>query len=212
MSTPDRHLRGLYVVTDHELTPSVRLLQAVTAAIHGGAHLVQYRDKSSDHKRRQQEAQALLEVCREQEIPLIINDDVALAAEIGADGVHVGDEDAPLEEARVRLGPHAIIGVSCYGSLERAIEAEHAGADYVAFSSPFRSPTKPESQPAPLSVLTAARARLSIPICVIGGITPENGKPLASAGADMLAVISGVFAQTDIEAAAHRYAQLFERL
>lgn len=210
MNSHDRQLRGLYVITDRELIPSVRLLQAVSAAIHGGARLVQYRDKSADHSRRLQEAQALLEVCREQEIPLIINDDVALAAEIAADGVHVGDEDAPLEEARVTLGPHAIIGVSCYASLDRALQAERAGADYVAFSSPFHSPTKPESEPAPLALLATAHARLSIPICVIGGIRPENGGALLAAGAEMLAVISGVFAQTDIEAAARRYARLFD--
>lgn len=210
MNFHDRQLRGLYVITDRELIPSVRLLQAVSAAIHGGARLVQYRDKSADHSRRLQETQALLEVCREQEIPLIINDDVALAAEIAADGVHVGDEDAPLEEARVTLGPHAIIGVSCYASLDRALQAERAGADYVAFSSPFHSPTKPESEPAPLALLATAHARLSIPICVIGGIRPENGGALLAAGAEMLAVISGVFAQTDIEAAARRYARLFD--
>lgn len=210
MNSRDRQLRGLYVITDRELIPSVRLLQAVTAAIRGGARLVQYRDKSGEHTRRLQETQALLEVCREQEIPLIINDDVVLAAEIGADGVHLGDEDAPLEEARVTLGPHAIIGVSCYGSLDRALQAEHAGADYVAFSSPFRSPTKPESEPAPLTLLATAHARLSIPVCVIGGITPENGSELVTAGADMLAVISGVFAQADIEAAAQLYARHFD--
>lgn len=209
MNARNRKLRGLYAITNSGLTPGAQLVDAVAAALKGGACLVQYRDKSADHPRRLQEAHALLAACHEREIPLIINDDIELAAEIGADGVHIGRDDPRLEEARVRLGPHALIGVSCYGSLERALQAEQAGADYVAFSSPYHSPTKPESEPAPLAVLSAAHARLNVPICVIGGITPENGRELVVAGADLLAVISGVFAQADIEVAAQSYARLF---
>ncbi|MGH8278508.1 MAG: thiamine phosphate synthase [Gammaproteobacteria bacterium] len=209
MSAQNTRLRGLYVITDNGLTPGPRLATAVTAALRGGAHLVQYRDKSTDQARRAREARALLAVCRAHEIPFVVNDDVELAAQVGADGVHVGSEDAPLAEARVRLGPHAVIGVSCYGSLARALAAERAGADYVAFSSPYSSPTKPGAGTAPRTLLTEARAQLTIPICSIGGITPANGGELIKAGADMLAVISGVFAQADIEAAARRYARLF---
>ncbi|MGA9853492.1 MAG: thiamine phosphate synthase [Gammaproteobacteria bacterium] len=210
MSAHNWSLRGLYAVTDGGLTPSQKLLPAVTASIRGGARLVQYRDKSPDTPRREREARALLAVCHDHEVPLIINDDVDLVARIGADGVHLGHEDAPLDQARVQLGPRAIIGVSCYDSLERAVAAVHVGADYVAFGSFFLSPTKPEAVPAPLSLLKDARRRLNVSVCAIGGITPENGAALVTAGADMLAVISGIFAQTDFEAAARRYAQLFK--
>lgn len=210
MKIPNHGLHGLYALTDSGLTAGRPLSDAVAAAIRGGARLVQYRDKSTEHERRMREAQALLAVCREHEVPLIVNDDVPLAGEIGADGVHLGREDAALEEARVQLGPRAVIGVSCYASLERAIAAEHAGADYVAFGSFFASPSKPQTVHALPSLLTEARQRLNVPICAIGGITPANGAALLAAGADMLAVISGLFAHKDIEAIARRYAQLFK--
>lgn len=209
MSARSRTLHGLYAVSDTALTPGAQLATAVAAAIRGGARLVQYRDKSSDAVRRTREAETVLTLCRKHEVPLIVNDDVELAARIGADGVHLGVEDAPLDEARVRLGPRAIIGVSCYNSLERAGAAEHAGADYVAFGSFFVSPSKPQAVRAPLALLIEARQRLNVPICAIGGITPDNGAALVTAGADMLAVISGLFAQADIEAAARSYARLF---
>ena len=200
-------LRGLYAITDG--TPAPRLLSSVEAAIRGGARLLQYREKSAAPARRLEEARALLELCRGHGVPLIINDDVALAAATGADGVHLGKHDGSLAEARVRLGPRAVIGVSCYDSLPRAIEAAQAGADYVAFGSFFDSASKPGALRAPLSLLTEARARLDIPICGIGGITPENGAALVSAGADMLAVIQGVFSAPDMTAAARAYSTLF---
>ncbi|MGB9429206.1 MAG: thiamine phosphate synthase [Gammaproteobacteria bacterium] len=210
MSTPSRSLHGLYAVTDHILTAGDQLLPAVQASIRGGARLVQYRDKTHEHLRRKREARALRQLCREHEVLFIINDDVALAAETGADGVHLGQDDAALEEARVQLGPRAVIGVSCYDSLHRAVTAAHAGADYVAFGSFFASPTKPEAVPAPLSLLEEAHRQLTIPICAIGGITPENGSALIRAGADMLAVISGLFGVADTETATHRYTRLFQ--
>ena len=209
MNIRSRVLHGLYAVTDSGAAPATPLAEAVAAAIRGGAHLVQYRDKSGDAARRLREAQALLTVCREHEVPLIINDDVDLAVEVGADGVHLGREDAPLDEVRVRAGPRAILGMSCYDSLERALAAEQAGADYVAFGSFFASPSKPKAARAPLELLRTARQRLNVPCCAIGGITPDNGALLVAAGADMLAVISGLFVQSDIEAAARRYARLF---
>ncbi len=203
-------LRGLYVLTDTSLTPDDQLVAAVAAAIDGGAAVVQYRDKSHDSSRRQAQARALLTLCRQRRVPLIINDDVALAAATGADGVHVGREDADLQQARATLGPEAIIGVSCYNDLTRAHEAQAYGADYVAFGSFFASPTKPEAVAASLDLLRAARAELTIPIAAIGGITPENGAQLVAAGADLLAVITGVFGQADVRAAARRYAALFD--
>ncbi|MGH8414631.1 MAG: thiamine phosphate synthase [Gammaproteobacteria bacterium] len=210
MSLHSQLLRGLYAVTDSRLTPDEKLLPAVEAAIRGGARLVQYRDKTDEKTRREREARALVQLCHDHEVAMIINDDANLAATVGADGVHLGQHDTPLQNARVQLGPRAIIGVSCYGSLEQAVAAIHAGADYVAFGSFFPSPTKPDATLVPLSLLKDVHRQLNVPICAIGGITLENGAALMSAGADMLAVISGLFSQTDIEAAARRYARLFQ--
>lgn len=203
-------LRGLYAVSDSQLTPGDDMLPAVLSAIRGGARLVQYRDKSSDRAVREQLAHHLLQLCHEHDVPLIINDDVELAIAIKADGAHLGNQDMAVDEARARMGPHAIIGASCHDSLELAVHAVRSGADYVAFGSFFASPTKPQAVRAPVSLLQSARTTLSVPICAIGGITPANGFELIKAGAHMLAVISGIFAQPDITAAAHRYALLFD--
>jgi len=202
-------LRGLYALTDGAAAP--RLLSSVEAVIRGGARLVQYREKSADHARRAEEAGALLALCRGHGVPLIINDDVELAVATGADGVHLGKDDGRVSTARVRLGPRAIIGVSCYDSLARAVQAAQDGADYVAFGSFFASTSKPDAVRAPTSLLTEARARLGIPLCAIGGITPGNGAALVAAGAHMLAVINGLFAADDVAATAKAYAQLFKQ-
>ncbi|HEV7164618.1 MAG TPA: thiamine phosphate synthase [Gammaproteobacteria bacterium] len=204
-------LQGLYAITDGSLTPGTGLATAVEAAIRGGARLVQYRDKSTDASRRSREARALADLCRDHGASFIVNDDVELALETGADGVHLGHDDTDITAARVRLGPRALIGVSCYDSLERAVAAAHAGADYVAFGSFYASDSKPGAVRAPLALLTEARRHLSIPLCAIGGITPENGAALVAAGADMLAVIRGVFAAEDVTATAQSYARLFSR-
>ena len=202
-------LHGLYALTDTGLTPGAKLTAAVEAAIRGGARLVQYRDKSGDAARRAEEARALVELCRGHGVPLIVNDDVELAAAADADGVHLGKDDGDPAAARVRLGPRALIGVSCYDSLERAVAAARAGADYVAFGSFHPSDSKPGAVRPPASLLGDARRRLGIPLCAIGGITPENGAALVAAGADMLAVIRGLFAAPDVTAAAKTYARLF---
>jgi thiamine-phosphate pyrophosphorylase len=201
--------RGLYAITDALLIPDERLTIAVEQALLGGARLLQYRDKSADAGRRRVQAQALNGLCQRYGAPLIINDDVDLAAEIGAAGAHIGQDDPAFATARSRLGENAMIGVSCYNRLELALAAEQAGADYVAFGAFFPSPTKSTEIRASLTLLREARAALNIPIVAIGGITPENAPPLLEAGADALAVISGVFAQPDIQSAAARYAALF---
>lgn len=202
-------LSGLYVITRPLPGGGSALADAVRRAIAGGATLVQYRDKSRNGERRRAEASAVLEACRVAGVPLIINDDCDLAARVGADGVHLGATDASPGEARDTLGSDTIIGVSCYNELERAIEAEAAGASYVAFGSFFPSSTKPNAVRAHPELLREARHRLSIPICAIGGITAENGAELVKAGADMLAVLSGVFECVDPEEVAGRYAALF---
>ena len=207
MKKPSCH--GLYAITDAALISDDRLIASVEQAILGGARLIQYRDKSHDAARRQAQATALNQLCQRYAVPLIINDDVELAAQVGAAGVHVGKDDPAFAAARARLGGNAIIGVSCYDRLDLALEAAQAGADYIAFGAFFPSPTKPAEIRAPLELLRQARAALSIPIVAIGGITPDNAPLLLDVGADALAVVSGVFGQPDIQAAARRYATLF---
>ena len=210
-----RSLRGLYAITP-DLPPAAparddqRLIEAVALAIGGGARLVQYRAKGLTPGRRRTQAAALVELCAAAAVPLIINDDVELALAVGAAGVHLGRDDGDPAAARARLGADALIGVSCYDSLGLALAAAAAGADYCAFGSFFPSTVKPAAvRPAP-DLLTRARARLTVPLVAIGGITPQNGGLLIAAGADLLAVITGVFAAPDIAAAARAYSQLFE--
>jgi len=198
-------LRGLYAITDG---PRDDLLDAVEQALAGGARLLQYRDKTSDAARRLAEARALQQLCRTRDAVFIVNDDVALAKAVQADGVHLGKDDGDLAEARAALGGEAIIGVSCYDSLDRAKRAAGAGADYVAFGAFFPSPTKPHAPRASIELLRQSAA-LGVPRVAIGGITPDNAPSLVEAGADALAVISAVFGAADIRAAAQRFARLY---
>lgn len=200
-------LRGLYVITDTDLMQG-RLLTAVEAALKGGATVLQYRDKSGDHRRRRSEAQSLQVLCRQYGIPLLINDDVDLAAEIHADGVHLGRSDATVQEARRLLGPDAIIGATCHGSLECAAEASRQGASYLAFGTVHPSPTKPGATHVALSILAEAR-RFGLPVVAIGGISADNAAPIIAAGADCVAVISDLWQAPDIAARARAFAQLF---
>jgi thiamine-phosphate pyrophosphorylase len=202
-------LFGLYAITPADY-PIAQLLTQVTAAIHGGARLIQYRAKRASPAERHATAAALLALCRAAHIPLIINDDVALAAAIGADGVHLGRDDSDPRSARAQLGATALIGVSCYNELARATAAAQAGANYLAFGSFFASPTKPAAVRAAPELLTAAQ-KLGLPLVAIGGITPHNGAVLRAAGAQMLAVVTGVFDQPDITAAARAYTSLFSQ-
>jgi thiamine-phosphate pyrophosphorylase len=200
--------QGLYAITPLN-PPEPRLAEQVGEAIAGGARIVQHRDKSGDADQRAQEAAELLQVCRAHGVPLIINDDVELALRVGADGVHLGREDPDPEKARRRLGDRAIIGVSCYDQLERARWAQAVGAQYAAFGRFFPSMTKPQAVSASPELLRQARRELRIPLVAIGGITPENGAALIAAGADMLAVVQGVFARPDIRSAAQAFTRLF---
>ncbi len=198
---------GLYAITP---VSSPNLTVAVSQAIAGGAKLIQYRDKSANHPMRKRQALELKQLCDQQNIPLLINDDVNLAAEIGASGVHLGQQDCDLNAAREQLGTDAIIGISCYNQLQLALTAAAAGADYVAFGRFFPSHSKPDAKQAHIDLLQLAREQLSIPIVAIGGITPENALPVIAAGADMLAVIDGLFGQPDIQNAANTYSKLFK--
>ena len=199
--------QGLYVITRESPGPLQALLDEVAAAIRGGAGVVQYRAKQPLDPLA--EASALLAICRQARIPFIVNDDIELAAAIGADGVHLGRDDGSIRDARHRLGQGACIGVSCYDDVERAVRAEQEGADYVAFGRFYPSRTKPNAPCARLSTLYQARQRLSVPIVAIGGITAENAVPLLEAGADWLAVIDGVFGGGDPERAARAFRDLW---
>lgn len=199
-------LRGLYAISDG---PRDDLLDACAAALEGGAAILQYRDKSTDCARRLHEARALQALCARHRVPLIVNDDVELAAAVGAAGVHLGEGDAALALARARLGADAIIGVSCYDSLDRARQFAAAGANYLAFGAFFPSPTKPGASHATPHLLRDAKP-LGLPLVAIGGITPDNARGLIDAGADAVAVISALFGARDVRAAARRLAHLFE--
>lgn len=201
--------QGLYAITPGGPLNPATLFDQVAHCLQGGARVVQYRDKTGTAEHRLEVARRLLRLCREFRVPLLINDDPALALAVGADGVHLGREDPDLAQARQRLGPGAIIGISCYNRLDLALAAEAGGADYLAFGRFFASATKPQAVAAGLELLREARARLRRPIVAIGGITPENGGALVQAGADLLAVIQGVFGQPDIQSAARAYSRLF---
>lgn len=207
-STTRREIRGLYALTDDASLASNDWLERVESALRGGAQLLQYRDKNASDAVRRTRARALAKLCADYKRPFIVNDDVALAREVGA-GVHLGQDDMRLVEARAVLGANAVIGVSCYNDIARAQRAQTEGADYVAFGSFFSSRSKPHAVPAALTILRAARTQLALPIVAIGGITPENGAALVDAGADAVAVIEGLFGAANIEDAARRYANLF---
>lgn len=195
-------IAGLYAITDSAQ-------QAVADAIRGGAQVVQYRDKSADTARRKEAAHALARLCRSAGVCFIVNDDVALAAAVDADGVHLGQDDSSVAAARAQLGSQAIVGVSCYNSLKRAADAIAAGADYLAFGSVYPSPTKPQAARAPLSLFAEARALTDRPLVAIGGINATNAAAVRAAGADAVAVIDGVFGADNVEAAAAAIAKQF---
>ena len=200
--------RGLYAITPDE-ADTARLLVRVSTVLQAGAVWLQYRNKRADHALKKQQAQALQPLCRRLGVPLIINDDWRLAAAIGADGVHLGHTDVELAAARDALGAVAIVGASCYDDLALAQAAYAAGASYVAFGAFFSSPTKPHARRASIGLLHDS-ATLGVPRVAIGGITPDNAPPLLAAGADLLAVISGVFDAPDPAATTRAYVACFD--
>ncbi len=209
MSYPAARLSGLYAITDAGLQPDEQLEEHVALAIEGGARLIQYRDKSGNNRLRRQQARALAALCDTHSVPLIINDDIRLAADCGAAGVHLGQDDTGLATARKLLGDNAIIGISCYNSPELARQAAEQGADYIAFGRFFASRTKPDAIQATPDLIIDSKQRWGIPVAAIGGITLDNAGQLLDAGADMLAVVRGVFAATDIRQATADFARMF---
>jgi thiamine-phosphate pyrophosphorylase len=198
-------LHGLYAVT-----PDNPSCAALAAVLEGGCRLIQYRDKNIDAPTRNQRARAFLTLCRQHNAKLLINDDWRLAAEIGADGAHLGRGDGTLREARSALGDAAILGATCYQSLELARRAEDDGASYAAFGAAWPSPTKPEAPLATLALYEAAARTLSIPVCAIGGITLANVRPLLESGVSLIALVSDLFSAPDIAAQTRAHIRFFE--
>jgi len=190
-----QRLRGLYAVTP-ELDDTPALIAKIAAALEGGAAVIQYRNKSASETLRHAQALVVARLQAARGALYIVNDDPALVARVGADGVHLGEDDPSIVSARELIGPERIIGVSCYGDFERARAAVEEGADYVAFGSFFASSTKPAARRAGVELLQRARV-LGVPIVAIGGIDASNARTLIDAGADAVAVISAVFAHDD---------------
>ena len=200
--------RGLYAITPDEPDTN-RLLARVETVLRAGARWLQYRNKTASDDLRAEQALVLQSLCSRFKVPLIINDDWALAAAVGAAGAHLGEDDGELALARHELGAGAILGASCYNDLKLARQAAFAGATYIAFGAFFASPTKPNARQASPDLLREAAA-LGLPRVAIGGITPDNARPLLEAGADLIAVISGVFEAPDPTAATRAYLSCFE--
>lgn len=201
-------LQGLYAITDERLTPGPSLLEKAEQALLGGVTVLQYRDKHSPVEQRVRHAGALQSLCHEHGAIFIINDDVELARQCRANGVHLGQDDNNISQARDYLGSQAIIGASCYNRLDLARQAHRLGASYLAFGRFFPSSTKPDAVQAEIEILVQAKA-LGLPICAIGGITQDNAASLIDAGADLIAVVEGIFGQPDIREAASKLASLF---
>ncbi|MCH8013321.1 MAG: thiamine phosphate synthase [Candidatus Dadabacteria bacterium] len=203
------NLTGLYVITDKKLIKRAGFIETVEKSIKGGARIVQLREKDTPKNEILNLGRELLKLTRRYDVPLIINDSPELAKEIGADGVHLGGDDTSIKNARAILGDEVIIGVSCYNQIERGLNAVQNGADYVAFGTPYYTPTKPEREPTSIEVLKEAVYVISqIPIFAIGGITKENASEILGTGVDGIAVITSVFGSPDPELAARELATL----
>jgi thiamine-phosphate pyrophosphorylase len=201
-------MKGLYLVTP-DWDDTERLVAVSEQAIHGGAGLLQYRHKTASEPLRQEQATALLKLCRRLNVPLIINDHLELCEAIDADGIHVGGTDASVASMRARLGSSKIVGASCYGDLQLARDAQASGASYVAFGGFYPSRVKKYAVTTAPNIITLALNALNVPICVIGGMTPENSRVLIDHGAHMVAAISSVYSADDPHLATTQFSQMF---
>jgi len=204
----NKKLKGLYAITDTKLMGE-NLLSMAEQAIKGGVAILQYRNKTAPMKQQEKEALALAALCKKNNVLFLINDNIELAIKVKADGVHLGQSDSNIQQARAQLG-NKIIGVTCHNDIELARLAQQQGADYVAFGRFYTSQTKPSASPAKPSILSEAKKNLSLPIAAIGGITLETASILLNQGADMLAVIQGIFAQDDVSAVSQQFVEIID--
>ena len=209
----DHHISGIYAITDPNLlSTETQLLSAVDDALSQGVRIIQYRDKTASNDQKLARAKLIKQLCDQYQAVSIINDSLELAIASNAHGVHLGQTDGSIEEARKQLKASSIIGVTCHDDLALAQQAEKAGADYVAFGRFFPSETKPHAKPADIRCLVEAKTHLSIPIVAIGGINPHNMSQIIDAGADSLAVIHAIFGQPNTKAAASELVTRFRSL
>lgn len=205
-------IAGLYAITDSQLLADGRLLPYCEAALKGGVRLLQYRDKSQDHAKRLREASELANLCKKYNALLVINDDLMLAQHIKDVGLHLGQKDGSLCQARELLGANPVIGATCHASLELAFTAKTQGASYLAFGRFFPSHTKPDAPYAKLDLLKQARSQFALPLVAIGGVTLANAASLIEQGADALAVVHALFATDSaslVQQRAEQFSQLF---
>ena len=206
------HISGLYIITDKKLIERENFLDTVESALKGGANIVQLREKGTSEEEIILLGKELLELTKKYCVPLIINDSPEVAREIGADGVHLGENDPDIKSARKILGKNKIIGVSCYGRLERGEKAVADGADYIVFGTPYYTPTKPDREPTSFETLLEARDKFKdIPIFAIGGINENNAETVLETGVDGIAVITGIFGSGDPEKSARKLSSFFTR-
>jgi len=202
-------MQGLYVVTDASITDPELLYRQVDEAVAGGSQLVQFRHKTIDSGLYLALAEAVLEACRRNFTPCLINDQVSIAKVLAADGAHLGQGDGSLLDARQSLGPHAVLGRTCHGSQEFMEQAVADGASYCAFGRLFDSDTKPQASGLSLHQLKDLVSQCAIPTVAIGGITLDNGRQILDTGVAMLAVSGAVFRAKEIGEAARRLSELF---
>ena len=201
-------IKGLYAITPDSADLNT-LIQKTQLAIEGGAFMVQYRSKIRNRDVKMQQCAAILRLCREYDVPCIVNDDVEICRVLKADGVHLGENDDNIAEVRHILGEDAIIGSSCYDQLNRAKQAQKEGASYVAFGAMFPTPTKPNAPRATLELLREAKSEIQIPIVAIGGITMNNAHDVIETGVDAIAVITSLYESNSIKETAETFSQMF---
>lgn len=202
MNVKPENLR-LYGVTDRTWLGEKTLAQQVEASLRGGVTMIQLREKTLGREALAAEAKEIQALCRKHQVPFLLNDDVDLALELGADGVHVGQKDMEAGAARAKLGPDKILGVSAK-TVEQALAAQAAGADYLGVGAVFPTGTKGDATPVSREMVAAITAAVDIPVVAIGGVTQENAKTLAGLGLAGVAVVSALYAQPDPCQAARR--------
>ena len=210
MNCDKKHML-LYAVTDRTWLKGQTLPQQVEAALRGGATCVQLREKELPQSEFLKEALELKDLCRRFGAPLIINDNVEIALESGADGVHVGQHDMQAAQVREKIGPNRILGVSAQ-TVEQAILAEKNGADYLGVGAVFSTSTKEDAKPVSHETLKAICQAVSIPVCAIGGISKENILELSGSGVDGVALVSAIFSSPDIESTCRQLRALSEKM